>query len=510
MFEPAKLKFYVRNRTKIGILFNFARFLPILIPAVLLFNSIAYLFLFLPIVTLAYFLLPQRYRWCLLLGASYFFYMYWKWQYGLLMLLTTFITYTTGLLINRAATERQRTGWFVLGLGVDIAILFFFKYFNFVGESLNIVFNALRVGAPIPTLDLILPVGISFYTFQSLSYTIDVYRRKHLPEKHFGLYALYVAFFPQLVAGPIERSQDLLPQFRETHTFSVERLIAGARLILWGLFKKVVIADSLGLYVNRVYADLPAHQGIALLLAMLFFVYQIYCDFSGYSDIAHGSARILGYRLTVNFNFPFRARSYSDLWARWHITLTNWFREYLYIPLGGNRVKPLLQYRNTLFIFALIGLWHGAAWNFVLFGILQALVIIAALATKKQRQAINSAWGIDRYGVVDAAIDRIMVVGIYAIFAGGIFRAKSVADYVYMLTHCWSFGLKKSALPEIIFLCLLIFCFELIQYPMKERQTDPFLSLKRYRYRLLLYLFLIFAILLAGNSQADPFLYFQF
>lgn len=476
----------------------------------MLFNSLEYLFLFLPLVTLGYFLLPQQYRWISLLSASYFFYMYWKWQYGLLMLASTFITYVTGLLIEQSHSDQNRKYWFILGLTTDFAILFFFKYFNFIAESINFIATSLYIGTAIPTLDLILPVGISFYTFQSISYTIDVYKRKYPAEKHFGLYALYVAFFPQLVAGPIERSQDLIKQFREKHAFSIERTIGGGRLILWGLFKKIVIADSLGLYVGKVYGDLPSHHGLPMILAMFFFIYQIYCDFSGYSDIASGSAKILGYNLSINFNFPFRARTYSDLWARWHITLTNWFREYVYIPLGGNRIIPLLQYRNTLLIFSLIGIWHGAAWNFVLFGVLQGLIVIIALITKKQRQQINANLGLSRWLTLDTYLDRILVLSIYAFFAGGIFRAKSVYDYIYILTNCWSFNLNLSALPQIIELTGLILLLETIQHQMKDRQLDPFLSLSRYRYRLLLYVFLLFAILLYADKQAEPFLYFQF
>jgi alginate O-acetyltransferase complex protein AlgI len=350
-----------------------------------LFNSIEFL-LFFPVVVAIYFATPQRYRWALLLAASYYFYASWKPEYLLLIIASTLVDYGCGLRMGSIAGKARRKKWLLVSLTSNLGLLFAFKYFNFFNESARAVFDRFNIFYDVPAFDLLLPVGISFYTFQTLSYSIDVYRGRQRPERHLGIFALYVSFFPQLVAGPIERSTHLLPQFFQPHRFEYDRVTSGLRLVLWGFFKKVVVADRLALYVNAVYNDPSAHTGPTILLATYFFAFQIYCDFSGYSDIAIGTARVMGYDLMQNFRRPYFARSISEFWSRWHISLSTWFRDYLYIPLGGNRVPRWRWYVNLFAVFLISGLWHGANWTFVVWGALHGTYLIVGLVTSDARE----------------------------------------------------------------------------------------------------------------------------
>lgn len=278
----------------------------------------------------------------------------------------------------------------------NLGLLFLFKYFNFFSQSLQEILNLLKISIELPTLDLILPVGISFYTFQTLSYTFEVYRGNIKPEKTFGIFALFVSFFPQLVAGPIERPEHLLPQFRQKFNFDTERISSGLRLMLWGMFKKVVIADQLARLVNLVYNEPSSWHGLIVIAATYSFAIQIYCDFSGYSDIAIGAARVMGFDLRLNFKEPYLAQSIADFWRRWHISLSTWFRDYLYIPLGGNRVSQKRMYLNLMIVFIVSGLWHGANWTFVIWGALHGFYMVFSLATKNIREHILASlnlWG---------------------------------------------------------------------------------------------------------------------
>jgi D-alanyl-lipoteichoic acid acyltransferase DltB (MBOAT superfamily) len=338
----------------------------------MLFTSLEFL-IFFPIVVALYFGCPYRYRWLLLLAANYYFYAAWKLEYIFLLLASTLISYITAILMVKPENQAKRTGLLVIGLIANLGILFAFKYFNFVNDSLRIAFNQFNLIYNVPMFQALLPVGISFYTFQSLGYTIDVYRGKLEPERHLGRFALFVSFFPQLLAGPIERASNMLPQFYEKFDFDEARVSSGLRLILWGLFKKIVIADRLGLYVNAVYNSPSDWEGWPVFLATYFFAFQIYCDFSGYSDIAIGAARVMGFNLMENFRRPYFAQSPSEFWRRWHISLSSWFRDYLYIPLGGSRVSVPRWYLNLMIVFLVSGLWHGAAWTFVIWGGLHGL-----------------------------------------------------------------------------------------------------------------------------------------
>ncbi len=306
----------------------------------MLFNSLHYL-IFLPIVVAGYFLCPHRWRWLLLLVASYYFYMCWKAEYAVLLLISTGVAYTAGLGI--AATENPQRKRLILwiGLAVLLGILFTFKYYNFVNASLRSALALMQIPFTIPYADLLLPIGISFYTFQKISYIVDVYHGEAKVERHFGIFAVYSCFFPQLVAGPIERPRHLLHQFYERHDFSYENAISGLWQILWGVFKKVVVADRVAILVKAVYVDPHSYTGLPLLVATIFFAFQIYCDFSGYTDIALGSARLMGFDLVANFRQPYFSKSIPEFWRRWHISLSTWFKDYVYIPLGGNRVVEM-------------------------------------------------------------------------------------------------------------------------------------------------------------------------
>lgn len=335
----------------------------------MLFNSLSFLIFFL-IVSSLYFALPHRFRWILLLGASCFFYMCFIPIYILILAGTIGIDYVAGILIERTSDPARKKAYLMMSVVSVCAILFVFKYFNFFNNNVAALATVLHWNYPIKTLRLILPIGLSFHTFQSLSYVFEVYRGRQPAEKHFGLYSLYVMYFPQLVAGPIERPQNLLHQFKEVKQFDWQRLWDGASLSLWGLFKKVVVADSLAIYTDTIYNNSTLHTGTSLLLATYFFAIQIYCDFSGYSDIARGISRIYGIELMKNFETPYFARSISEFWSRWHISLSTWFRDYMYIPLGGNRVSPARSMFNIGVVFLISGLWHGANWTFVIWGAL--------------------------------------------------------------------------------------------------------------------------------------------
>lgn len=335
----------------------------------MLFNSFEFL-LFFPIVCIIYFLLrDNRWRVPFLLVASYYFYMNWKPVYAVLILTSTVLTYACGLLVEKHAEDkRKKKIYLVASLIINFAILFFFKYYNFINESIFSVLEYAGLRWPVPNLDVLLPVGISFYTFQAVGYSIDVYRSTIKAERNFLTYALFVSFFPQLVAGPIERAKNLLPQFHEEHTFSYDNAVEGLKQMIWGFFMKLCVADVLAEYVNAVYNNVPQHNGTSMIIATIFFTFQIYCDFGGYSNIAIGAAKVMGFRLMDNFNRPYLSLNIKEFWKRWHISLSSWFMDYVYIPLGGNRVSYPRHLLNLAITFLVSGVWHGANWTFVLWG----------------------------------------------------------------------------------------------------------------------------------------------
>lgn len=353
----------------------------------MLFNSIQFA-VFLPIVFFLYWFVTQRklaVQNGLLLGASYFFYACWDWRFLFLLLFSTWLDYFSGIKIHDAGNERQRRIWLWLSIGINAGFLGVFKYYNFFAQSFADAVNSIGMNVSPSTLNLILPVGISFYTFHGLSYVIDIYNRKIEPERNAVNYAVFVSFFPLLVAGPIERATHLLPQIKRERQFNYPKAVDGLRQILWGLFKKMVIADHCAALANPMFAHADQYNGISLLLGAIFFTFQIYCDFSGYSDIALGTARLFGIELLRNFAFPYFSRDMAEFWRRWHISLSSWFKDYLYIPLGGSKGGPWIRMRNTFIIFLVSGFWHGANWTFVAWGFLNALFILPSIVRQTNR-----------------------------------------------------------------------------------------------------------------------------
>ncbi|MDD3312788.1 MBOAT family O-acyltransferase [Pseudodesulfovibrio sp.] len=340
----------------------------------MIFNSLEFI-AFILVTGLLYFVLPPRRRWVLLLAASYVFYGAWNVKYTALMAVTTATAWLCGEAVARSGTARARKGWVAACLALNLGILAVFKYHAMIASSVTAVLSSLGSSLAFRPLDVLLPVGISFYTFQALSYVIDVYRDPAQRERHPGLFALYIAFFPQLVAGPIERAGNILPQLRRTVRFDLDRIGDGLALALWGYFKKLMIADRLGVFVDQIYAAPGSFSPLQVSLATLFFSFQIYCDFSAYTDIARGVAQVFGIDLMENFRTPYFATSIRDFWRRWHISLSTWFRDYMYIPLGGSRLSPQRTLLNVLVVFAVCGLWHGASWNFVIWGTVHGLML---------------------------------------------------------------------------------------------------------------------------------------
>lgn len=341
----------------------------------MLFNSFHFIFFF-PIVVLLFFFIRHQYRWILLLLASYYFYMSWKPVYAILLLSSTLIDFYCGIQMSKVSEKEKRKKYLWLSLITNFGVLFFFKYFNFLNEVITDSFSLMGTSIYLPTLEVLLPVGISFYTFQAVSYSIDVYRGVMKAETNLGHFSLYISFFPQLVAGPIERPSHLLPQFKTKKKFNYSLASSGLRLMAWGFFKKLVVADNIAVIVNSIYAQHETVSGGWVLIGAFLFTIQIYCDFSGYTDIAIGTARILGFDFMKNFNRPFFSKSINEFWGRWHISLSTWFRDYLYIPLGGNRTVKWRWYYNIFITFFISGLWHGANWTYIVWGAMHGVTII--------------------------------------------------------------------------------------------------------------------------------------
>lgn len=484
----------------------------------MLFNSLEYL-IFLPLVVGLYFSISYKYRWVLLLAASYYFYMAWKPVYIILIIFSTLIDYFAGIMMGRTEDKKKRKKYLILSLITNLSLLFLFKYFNFFNDSAKTVLEYLNIPFYLPQFKLLLPMGISFYTFQTLSYSIDVYKGTIKPEKHLGIFALYVTFFPQLVAGPIERSENLLPQFREKHDFDYDLATNGLKLIAWGMFKKVVIADRVAQMVNLVYNDVQSYTGFPLVFATVLFAFQIFCDFSGYSDIAIGSANIMGYRLMKNFNRPYLARNISEFWKRWHISLSTWFKDYIYIPLGGNRVVKWRWYYNLFITFLISGLWHGANWTFVAWGALHGFYHIFAIMTSKFRKSFIKTIKLDKipglYPFIQTLITFILVC-----FGWIFFRANSLSDAIYVIKHLFDGSFKniyEQALilePDTFQLNVALISIVLMEvvHLVQEKvgSIREFVSRRPIWIRWSLYYILIIGIIIFGSFGSQEFIYFQF
>jgi Predicted membrane protein involved in D-alanine export len=438
--------------------------------------------------------------------------------YILILAFTITIDYFAGIYICKVQ-QKHKKNFLIISLLSNIGILFVFKYFNFFNSSIGAMANLLDWNYPVAALRLILPVGLSFHTFQSMSYIIEVYRGNQKPEKHFGIYALYVMFYPQLVAGPIERPQNMLHQFHEKHTFDYERFTSGLKLIAWGLFKKVVIADRLAILVNQVYNSPEKHNGMQFVIATIFFSFQIYCDFSGYSEIAIGCARTMGFKLMENFRRPYLANSIAEFWKRWHISLTTWFKDYVYIPLGGNRKR---HYRNILIVFLISGLWHGASFTFILWGLINGLYQVIGMKLKPLKDKVKGKLGIVKgtftYEFL-AKLTTFMLAGFAWIF----FRANNITNLklifqkfltfnpsFYSNTGTAGLGMDKANILVSIILIVFLIIFELIQEKISMGEVvkrEPAVS------RWLVYCAMVVIILLFGvygDANSTQFIYFQF
>lgn len=488
----------------------------------MLFNSWQFA-IFLPVVVVLYFVLPHRFRNYWLLAASYYFYISWNPELIVLIAGTTLATYFCALRIARpAAKPAGRKAYLLLGVLLPLGVLFFFKYFNFFTSYATVFLRLLLPLGESRTLDIILPVGISFYTFQALSYVIDVYRGVLPPENRLANYALYISFFPQLVAGPIERSTNLLPQFDEVHRFDYDNAADGLKIMALGFFKKLVIADNVGAMVDWVYENLPRRTGFTLILATVLFAIQIYCDFSGYSDIATGTARILGFRLMRNFNSPYLSRSIQEFWKRWHISLSTWFQDYVYIPLGGSRVRIPRYYFNLMVTFLVSGLWHGAGLSFVAWGMLHGVYRIIGSATKKPRDRLLHRLGISR----DAWWMRCLSTAttfLLVCVAWTFFRADRLLDAFYVFRHAFDgierplqylrdgyvgVGLNIAVLAQLLLTVGMLFYIDLVQL-----REDPIERLNRrpaaLRWSVYIFVFTLIVIL-TDKGIPSRFIYFQF
>jgi len=478
-------------------------------------------FYFFVIVGAIYFAVPVRVRWVLLLVASYYFYFCWKAEYLLIIFLSTTISYSAGIFIERTATPSRRKNILILVLCYHIGTLFIFKYLGFFSHQLRSLFSTFNLLDEIPTFNLLQPIGISFYTFKSISYCIDVYRGHQKAEHHLGRVALYVAFFPQLLAGPIERATRLLSQFQKKFNFDYQRVTEGLKRMLWGFFQKMVIADNLAILVDSVYNHPENHQGASLLVATLFYSFQIYCDFSGYSDIAIGAAQVMGYQTMENFNRPYFSTSVGEFWRRWHISLSSWLRDYLYIPLGGSRVPLPRWYLNLLIVFLLCGLWHGANWTFVLWGGIHGLYLILSSATQRIRNSISQTLGVKEISKPHRFFKTGMTFLMIS-FAWIFFRANSLRDAFYIIQHLFTgwgnlFQIGFHAIPfieslrfELIVGVLSVLLLIAIEGLKGDRTFSEMIALKPIWVRWPVYYSLIISILLFGEFGGKQFIYFQF
>lgn len=490
----------------------------------MVFNSYSFL-IFFPIVVLIHFLLPRKVQHLWLLAASYYFYMNWDARYVLLLLFSTVVTYLSGIVMERVQTNRQRKAAVAISFVLNIGVLFFFKYFNFAIDSVNLILMQIGLTVPKPDLNVLLPVGISFYTFQALSYTMDVYRKDITAERNFFRYALFVSFFPQLVAGPIERSKNLLSQVNQAHRFDYDKMREGLLIMLWGYFLKLVVADRVAIIVNTVYGDYTQYGGVYIIVASVLFAVQIYCDFAGYSTIAIGAAEILGFQLMENFDCPYFSLSIGEFWRRWHISLSSWFRDYLYIPLGGNRKGKLIKYRNLIIVFLVSGLWHGAAGTYVVWGLIHGIYQVIGSITKPVRDKLNKALELKPDSIGHKLASGIVTFCLVD-FAWIFFRAESIGTAISMIksmVHIGNIGILfsgglydlglSSKSFKILFLGIVIIIFaDYMKYKgikIRERILAQELWCRWLCYIAAFWFILVFGVW-GGSYDASSFIYFQF
>lgn len=483
----------------------------------MLFNSIDFA-IFLPIVFVLYWFVTNnnlKLQNLLIVVASYLFYIWWDWRFSFLLLFSTVVDYTVGLKLKSEENNTRRKLYLWSSIMVNIGSLGFFKYYNFFIDNFVAAFSLFGTKINGSSLNIILPVGISFYTFQTLSYSIDVYKKKIEPTKDFIAFSAFVSFFPQLVAGPIERATNLLPQILKKRSFIYSNATDGMRQILWGLFKKMVIADNCAVFANLIFNKSSDFSGSTLLLGAIFFTFQIYCDFSGYTDIAIGSSRLLGFDLKQNFNFPYFSRDIAEFWRRWHISLSSWFKDYLYIPLGGSRGRTGLKVRNVFIIFIVSGLWHGANWTFIAWGAFNALFFIPLLLTNNNRTNIETIAQGKFFPTIKEFFSILLTFSI-TVFAWIIFRSNSIdhaINYISEIISISLFTVPKYANIERSFIILFIIAlFILIEWQGRNNQY-AIAHFGKSWYRPVRWSFYSFLLLLIGMfmpSVTSPFIYFKF
>lgn len=478
----------------------------------MLFNSLDFA-IFLPLVFLLYWFVFNksiRLQNVLIVTASYVFYSFWDWRFLSLIIFSSVVDYAVGRRLAKEENNLRRRTLLWTSILINLGFLGFFKYYNFFAENFAAAFSFFGYSIGEHTLHIVLPVGISFYTFQTLSYTIDVYKRKLEPTNNFITFAAFVSFFPQLVAGPIERAKNLLPQLNGKRIFQSTQAIDGMHLIVWGLFKKLVIADSCAVYANDIFGNYESMNSLSLLLGAIYFAFQIYGDFSGYSDIAIGTAKLFGIDLMTNFKYPYFSRNIGEFWRRWHISLSTWFRDYLYIPLGGSRVSSLLSFRNILIIFLVSGFWHGANWTFIAWGGLHALYFIPLFVTKRNRAYLDSVAHGRKFPSFSELLS--MLFTFFLVCIGWIFfRADSISVAFHYIKQMFSFefmgGLQYLSIERYsIELILLLTVFTTIEWMSREHE-HPFFGKWIYAKLTLVILGLI---TLGVYTNANDFIYFQF
>jgi len=443
-----------------------------------------------------------------LLVASYFFYACWDWRFLFLLMFSTALDYFTGIKMFEAQSQRLKKCWFWLSVTINLGFLGVFKYYDFFANSLAEALNNIGIHAGFTMLNIILPVGISFYTFHGLSYVIDIYKGKIMPEKNIVSYSLFVSYFPLLVAGPIERATHLLPQIKKKRVFDYNKAIDGVHQICWGLFKKVVIADNCALYTNEIFDQYHSMNSLSLMLGAIYFAFQIYGDFSGYSDIALGTSKLFGMDLLRNFNYPYFSRDIAEFWRRWHISLSSWFRDYLYIPLGGSKGNLSAKIRNTFIIFLVSGFWHGANWTFIIWGGLNALYFLPLLLANKNRNHLEIVAKGKRFPTLIELYGMLMTFMLTSL-AWVFFRANTITDAMLYIKGIFKFDFKIQFLsfdrysPELL---LLLLSFIIIEWISREHEHPVF-----GRYKNAKVLLIITAILMLGSfSTISDFIYFQF
>ena len=478
----------------------------------MLFNSIEFA-LFIPIIFILYWFVTNKnlkLQNLLLVVSSYFFYGWWDWRFLSLIAFSSIIDYIIGIKLKKENNVTKRKILLIVSIVVNLGFLGFFKYYNFFAQSLADAFTLLGHPLKISTLKIILPVGISFYTFQTLSYSIDVYRKKIEPTKNIVAFFAFVSFFPQLVAGPIERATNLLPQFYQKRVFEYNKAVDGLQQIIWGLFKKIVIADNAAVYANDIFTNYNDYSGSTLFLGAIFFAFQIYGDFSGYSDIAIGTARLFGFNLRKNFAFPYFSRDIAEFWRRWHISLSSWFRDYLYIPLGGSRGGILMKIRNTFAIFIISGFWHGANWTFIIWGFLNALYFLPLLLSKQNRNNLNTV-AHNKYLPNYKEIFQIGLTFFITLIAWIFFRADNIEHAFLYIQQMFSHGFFSSPKEFPTEIYYLLTFFIVTEWIHREKEYGLQLNSEKIPIfsKWIIYYVIIFLIVRYGGEPQE-FIYFQF